>query len=72
MFTSSMCSIPVATFHVDAPILFCMGCSLFSGYRIEHQCLYQNHDCSFRILSTNLQMSMLKVASNIDVYILLI
>lgn len=34
MFTSSMCSIPAATFHVDAPILFCMECSLFSGYRI--------------------------------------
>lgn len=34
MFTSSMCSIPAATFHVDAPILFCMECSLFSGYRL--------------------------------------
>lgn len=69
MFTSSMCSILAATFRVDAPILFCVGCSLFLGYRIFSKSMFISKlYCSFTILSLSLQNSMLKVDSNINVF----
>lgn len=51
------------------PLYFVWGVPYFQDIEyLGRQCLYQNYDCSFTILSLSFRNSMLKVESNINVF----